>query len=77
MREKRAYWIGGTLTAILGVVLARVVAPEFAGGIASLVLTAGFILVTIGLTILACATRRKRSEAFVTMDEDLQESKRR
>ena len=70
MREKRAYWIGGTLTALLGVALARVLAPGLEGAASSLALAAGFILVAMGLTILACATRRKRSEAFVTLDED-------
>ena len=69
MREKRAYWIGGTLTAFLGVALARVLAPGLEGATASLALAAGFILVAMGLTILACATRRKRSEAFVTLDD--------
>ena len=75
-RERRAFWIGGTLTALVGVALARIVAPEIEGSMASLVLSVGFVLVTIGLTILACATRRKRSEAFVAADEDLPESKR-
>jgi sulfite exporter TauE/SafE len=70
MREKRAYWIGGTLAALLGVALVRVLAPGLEGAASSLVLAAGFLLVTIGLTILACATRRKSSEAFVVPDED-------
>ncbi len=70
MREKRTYWIGGTLTALLGVALVRVLAPGLEGAAASLALAAGFVLATIGLTMLACATRRKSSEAFVTLDGD-------
>ncbi len=70
MKEKRAYWIGGTLTALLGVALARIVAPGLEGAASSLALAAGFALVGTGLTILAFATRRKSSEAFVTLDED-------
>ena len=70
MREKRTYWIGGTLAAFLGVALVRGLAPELEGMASSLALAAGFLLVTIGLTILACATRRKSSEAFVTLGED-------
>ena len=73
MRERRAYWIGGTFTALSGVALARLLAPEFEGGTASLVLVAGFVLVTIGLTILACATRRKKSETFLIVDKDAPE----
>jgi hypothetical protein len=68
MKEKKAYWIGGTITAFLGVALIRLLAPELAGAPASIALAAGFVLVTAGITTLACATRRKRSEAFVAVE---------
>jgi hypothetical protein len=70
MREKKAYWIGGTATAVLGVALVRLVAPEIAGLPGMAAAAAGYLLVTAGITIIACATRRGKSEAFVTPGND-------
>ncbi len=68
MREKKAYWIGGTIVGFAGIALVRLVAPELAGVAASFAVAAGFALVVAGITIIACATRRKPSEAFFTID---------
>lgn len=70
MRGKKAYWIGGTLTALLGIGLVRLLAPALAGVAGSLVIVAGYLLVIIGITIIACATRRKGSEAFLTIEKE-------
>ncbi len=69
MKEKKAYWIGGTITAFLGVALLRLLSPEL-GGVAGLVAAAaGYLLVIVGLATLVCATRRKESEAFITIEK--------
>ena len=70
MRWKKAYWIGGTLTALLGVGLVRLLAPALAGVASSLVVVAGYLLVIVGITIVALATRRKDSEAFLTIEKE-------
>ncbi len=70
MKEKKAYWIGGTMTAFLGVALLRLLSPEL-GGVAGWVAgAAGYLLVIAGITTLAGATRRKQAEAFITMESD-------
>ena len=70
MRGKKAYWIGGTLTALLGVGFVRLLAPALADVASSLVIVAGYLLVIVGITILALATRRKDSEAFLTIEKE-------
>jgi len=65
IKEKRAHWIGGTLTAVAGVALAKLVSPELAGTSETIALAAGYALVVAGLAIIACATRRDGFEAFV------------
>ena len=70
MREKKAYWIGGTITGFAGIALVRLVAPELAGAPASFAIAAGFALVVAGITIMSCATRRKPSEAFIMVETD-------
>ncbi len=70
MRGKKAYWIGGTLTALLGVGLVRLLAPALAGVASSLVVVAGYLLVIVGIAIVALATRRKDSEAFLTIKKE-------
>ncbi len=68
MKEKRLYWIGGTVTGFLGVALVRILSPELAGipGLAAGAL--GYALVIAGITIIGCATRRRQAEAFVTTE---------
>lgn len=70
MKDKKAYWIGGSMAAFLGVALVRLVAPELAGGAGSIAIAAGFALVTVGITIIACATKRKESEAFIAIEKN-------
>jgi sulfite exporter TauE/SafE len=73
MRERKAYWIGGTLTALLGVAVIRLLSPDLAGVSRSIVLVAGYALVAVGLAIIAAATRRKASEAFITINKETQD----
>jgi len=67
MRERRAWWIGGTLTALVGVGLARLLAPELSGFGFWAAIAFGYALVAAGIGILAFATRRKPSEAYITV----------
>ncbi len=64
MFERKAYWLGGTATALLGVALARVLAPELAGTAGHVALGSGYLLVAAGIATLAAATRRRDAEAF-------------
>jgi|TARA_B100000959_G_scaffold251317_1_gene280518 uncharacterized membrane protein HdeD (DUF308 family) len=68
MKDKKNFWIGGTLTAFLGVALVRLVAPELESGWASLVFMLGFTLVIAGITTLTFATKRDKSNSFVDVD---------
>jgi hypothetical protein len=70
MKEKKGYWIGGTLTALLGVALVRLIAPQLDAMPGTATAAAGYALVIVGLTIIACGTRRKPSEAFTSLDRD-------
>ena len=62
IKEKRSYWIGGTLTGFLGVALVRLLAPELAAVPGNIALAAGYALGIAGLTIIACGTRRKPAD---------------
>jgi uncharacterized membrane protein HdeD (DUF308 family) len=70
MRERRWLWIGGALLGLLGVALARLVAPELAGLAAPLVLYGGITLVFAGITVLAFAARRRPDETYIAIDRD-------
>lgn len=59
MRGNMAYWIGGTLIALLGVGFVRLLAPALAGLANSLAVASGYLLVIVGITAIARATRRK------------------
>ncbi len=76
MKEKRAFWIGGTVIALLGVALVRLLSPEISGVAGSLTMALGYVLVVAGITLISCATRRKRSEAFITVEKDAKNRKR-
>ncbi len=76
MKEKRAFWIGGTAIALLGVALVRLLSPELSGIAGSLAMASGYVLVVAGITLISCATRRKRSEAFITVEKDAKNRKR-
>jgi uncharacterized membrane protein HdeD (DUF308 family) len=70
MREKTVYWIGGTVTGLLGVGLVRLLAPVLAGTANSLSTVIGYLLVIVGITVIARATRRKGSEVFLTIERE-------
>jgi hypothetical protein len=69
MRDKKAYWIGGTTIAFLGVALVRLVAPELSGGWASIVLMIGFTLVIAGITTITFGTKRTQPDSFIRTDD--------
>ena len=77
IRDRKAYWIGGTLAAFAGVALVRLLAPELAGDLRTVVLAAGYILVVAGITIIAFGTRRKGGEAFIVVEKSPKGRKRR
>ena len=76
MKDKQAYWIGGTVTAALGVALVRLLSPELPGIAGPLTMATGYVLVAAGITLISCATRRRRSEAFIVVDRDAKDRKR-
>ncbi len=67
--EKKAYWIGGTLTGLLGIALVRLVAPELAGVAGAVAAGVGYTLVIVAITTFGLATRRAKAEAFLTLDK--------
>jgi uncharacterized membrane protein len=68
--QRKGYWIGGTVTALLGVALVRLLSPAIAGPVSALASVVGYLLVIIGITVLALATRRPDSEPFVTVENE-------
>jgi len=70
MRGNMAYWIGGTLTALLGVALVRLLAPTLAGAANSLSTVIGYLLVMAGIMVIARATGRKGSQVFLTIEKE-------
>jgi hypothetical protein len=70
MMERKAHWIGGALTALVGVALVRLLAPALAGFAGSLAGVVGYLLVIVGITIVACAAKPQGSEAFVTIEQE-------
>jgi len=70
MMERKAQWIGGTLTALVGVMLVRLLAPALAGLAGSLTLAVGYLLVIVGITIVARAAKPRGAEAFVTIEQE-------
>ena len=70
MKDKKAYWIGGAVTGFVGVGLVRILAPQLADIPAVAAAALGYALVIAGITVIACATRRKHAEAFITAEQD-------
>jgi hypothetical protein len=70
MRENKTSWIGGTLIGLAGVALVRLLAPALAGAAHTVVSVTGYLLVIVGIVILAGATRRKGPQAFVAVKEE-------
>jgi Kef-type K+ transport system membrane component KefB len=56
--ENRNSWISGTLTALAGVMLVRIVSPEIAGMPGKAALVLGYVLAVSGIIILACSANR-------------------
>lgn len=71
VREKIVYWISGSLTGLTGVILVRLVSPGISGIPEKFVIITGYLMVIAGIGILACATRRKKHEAY--LNEPLKE----
>jgi hypothetical protein len=69
LREKKKYWIGGSVAAFSGVVLVKLVAPALGGSWQQALQVAGYALVVAGFVIFACATRRREEEAFIVAPE--------
>jgi len=69
IREKKAFWIGGSIVAFTGVALVRFLSPELTGIMSRTALVIGYLLVIAGITVIACATRRKESEAYIPSPE--------
>lgn len=63
--ERKRYWIGGSLTAVAGIICVRLVSPGLTGNIAKLVLISGYTLSFVGILIIACAARRKGFDDLV------------
>lgn len=70
MKDRKAYWIGGTLIALLGVALVRLLAPALVGTVSSVALIVGYLLVIVGITVLAGATRRRGVAAFSPIEQE-------
>jgi len=70
MKDRKAYWIGGTLTGLLGVGLARIVAPQLADTTGTVIAVLGYALVIAGITILARATRHRPAETVIAVERD-------
>ena len=76
MSKKFAYWFGGAATAFLGVGVVKLVAPELSGTAVTLASASGYVMVVAGITLISFATRRKRSEAFITIEKGVKVQKR-
>lgn len=73
MRGNTAYWIGGTLIALVGVALVRLLAPALAGFAGSLAAVVGYLLVIVGITVVARAARPQGSGAFLTIEQKVKD----
>jgi len=69
IKEKKIYWIGGSLAAFSGVFLVKIVAPAMTGTWQQALQAAGYLLVFAGITIISCATRRRKGEEFLEVPE--------
>ncbi len=76
MKQKQAYWFGGTVIAFLGVALVKLLSPELSGFAGSLAMASGYVMVVAGITLISCATRRKGAEAFITIEKSAKHRKR-
>ncbi len=67
IREKKYYWIGGSLVAFGGVALVRLLAPELTGVAYKIAKATGYLLVIAGMIIIGLATNRKGPDAYKTV----------
>jgi len=73
MRANLPYWVGGTLTAFLGVGFVKLLAPAFAGVANSLAVVAGYLFVIAGITIVARAAGRNGAKAALAIEKQAKE----
>jgi len=66
LRATRRYWITGVAAALIGILLARAVAPQFSGRSKTLVNVAGQLMAMGGLIVIAFGISRRGS----TSEED-------
>lgn len=76
IKEKKNYWIGGSLAAFSGVFLVKLVAPAMTGTWQQVLQVAGYLLVFAGITIISCATRRQKGEEFLDAPEKSNQRKK-
>ena len=76
MSKKSAFWVGGTVTAFLGVGVVKLVAPELSGTAVTLASASGYVMVAAGITLISFATRRNSLEAFITIEKGINVRKR-
>ena len=70
LREKKNYWIGGSVAAFSGVAFVKLVAPALSGTWQQALQVVGYALVFAGFGIIACATRRRDEEALIVAPEN-------
>jgi hypothetical protein len=57
IRERKNYWVRGSIVAFIGVAAVRLIAPELAGLINKVVLVSGYLLSLTGIIIIARAAK--------------------
>ncbi len=57
MKRKIIFWISGTIVALGGVFLARLLAPQLSGVFNKITLVCGYLLALAGIIVLAYASR--------------------
>lgn len=64
IRENKNFWISGTLTALAGVICARIISPEMDGLSGKAALVLGYVLALAGIIVLARSVNRSGSEKY-------------
>jgi len=70
MIANKTQWISGAAMAFLGVGFVRLLAPMLSGAANTLIVVTGYLLVIVGITIVARATRRKDSTSVRGIADD-------
>lgn len=63
LRTSRGYWTLGILAAAAGIILTRVIAPQFAPKTAAIAKVSGQVIAIAGLVIIAVGIKRRRRGA--------------